>query len=200
MDRLSFLISKLNEEFSHNATPDDLLAIVAEIQTLIQQRKITTDKGSLSPRVSVVMPATSSNRVAHSSEPVPVSRQIPQTESSSKPIFSTSREVNEVILSPSSSVNDLLKKEVVEVGHILKETPIRDLRKAIGINDRFVFVNDLFMGDEEAFEETLKTINSFRIFGEAIFWIEKEVAKPLGWREEQDSVRNFLQLVRRRFL
>ena len=43
-----------------------------------------------------------------------------------------------------------------ELGSILKESPVKDLRKAIGINDRFVFINELFRGDEDMYERSIK--------------------------------------------
>ncbi len=84
------------------------------------------------------------------------------------------KELNEMIGLNESSLNDKLKESVIEIGHKLTDSPIRDLRKAIGINDRYVFINELFRGDEVMYERSLKTINSFRMFPEAEYWIERE--------------------------
>ena len=62
MDRLSYLISKLNEEFSQNASHDDLLAITREIEKRLLDLKATAGKGLPSSRVSVVMPASSGSK------------------------------------------------------------------------------------------------------------------------------------------
>ncbi len=82
---------------------------------------------------------------------------------------------------------------------MLKETPVKDLRKAIGINDRFLFINDLFRGDEAMYERSIKTINSFNIYAEAEYWISRELKIKLGWDNEKESVKHFDQLVKRRF-
>ena len=82
---------------------------------------------------------------------------------------------------------------------VLKETPIKDLRKAIGINDRFLFINDLFRGDEVMYERSIKTINSFNIYPEAEYWISRELKIKLGWDNELPVVAQFDQLVKRRF-
>ena len=83
--------------------------------------------------------------------------------------------------------------------HVLKDSPIRDLRKAIGINDRFVFINELFRGDEAMYERCIKTINSFNIYAEAEYWMNRELMVKLGWDNERESVKHFYQLVKRRF-
>ena len=109
------------------------------------------------------------------------------------------KELNEVMATKSSSLNEKLKEEVKEVAHVLNDAPVRDLRRAIGINDRFVFISELFRNDEVMYERSIKTINSFRILPEAQYWIERELKVKLGWDENKESTRHFYQLVKRRF-
>jgi len=98
------------------------------------------------------------------------------------------------------SLNDRLKQGKMELMETLKETPIKDLRKAIGINDRFLFINDLFRGDESMYERSIKTINSFNIFPEAEYWINRELKVKLSWKADDPTVIYFDQLIKRRFL
>jgi hypothetical protein len=109
------------------------------------------------------------------------------------------KELNEVMATKESSLNEKLKEEVKEVAHVLNDAPVRDLRRAIGINDRFVFISELFRNDEVMYERSIKTINSFRILPEAQYWIERELKVKLGWDENKESTRHFYQLVKRRF-
>ncbi len=111
-----------------------------------------------------------------------------------------SREINDIIGGGNgSSLNEKLKSDVVDLRSALNDTPVRDLKKAIGINDRYVFVNQLFRGDEAMYERSIKTINSFRILPEAEYWMERELKVKLGWDENRDITRHFYQLVKRRF-
>ena len=110
------------------------------------------------------------------------------------------REINDVIgTNGTSSLNEKLKSDIVELKSALNDTPVRDLRKAIGINDRYVFINQLFRGDEVMYERSLKTINGFRILPEAEYWMERELKVKLGWDENREATRHFYQLVKRRF-
>lgn len=108
------------------------------------------------------------------------------------------KEVND-LASQSESLNDRLKQGKTELVERLKESPVKDLRKAIGINDRFLFINDLFRGDENMYERCIKTINSFNIYAEAEYWISRELKVKLGWKDESETVQHFDQLVKRRF-
>jgi hypothetical protein len=109
------------------------------------------------------------------------------------------KEINDVMAGKDNSLNDKLKAPVVEVGHRLTDSPIRDLKKGIGVNDRYVFISELFRGDEVMYERSIKTINGFRIFAEAEYWIERELKVKLGWEEDKPATRHFYQLVKRRF-
>ncbi len=109
------------------------------------------------------------------------------------------REINELISHPKESLNDKLKQSKKEVAHALKESPIKDLRKAIGVNDKFTFINELFRGDEAMYERSIKTINGFHILPEAEYWMNRELKVKLGWNDSKEIVQHFYQLVRRRF-
>lgn len=108
------------------------------------------------------------------------------------------REVNDAT-GQGESLNDKLKQGKTELIEVLKETPVKDLRKAVGINDRFLFINELFRGDENMYERSIKTINTFNIYAEAEYWISRELKLKLGWNNEMPSVQHFDQLVKRRF-
>jgi hypothetical protein len=141
----------------------------------------------------------------------PISRFAPQPQQVLNPAFTSNietptlsqyqpqKEVHEMIAEKKESLNDRLKQERTEVAHVLKESPIKDLRKGIGINDRFTFVRELFRGDEAFYERSIKTINSFHIFSEAEYWINRELKFKIGWDEDKEVVKHFYQLVRRRF-
>jgi|SRR6476620_5452699 len=109
------------------------------------------------------------------------------------------KEVHELIGGQGESLNDRLKQEQKEVVHALKDSPIKDLRKGIGINDRFTFVSELFRGDDAMYERSIKTINGFNILSEAEYWINRELKFKLGWNDNKEEVQHFYHLVRRRF-
>jgi hypothetical protein len=77
--------------------------------------------------------------------------------------------------------------------------PIKDLKAAIGINDKFQFIASLFGGDEKAFEQAVKTINGFKIYAEAQFWIKSNLREQNKWDDTDELVKAFDLLVKRRF-
>jgi hypothetical protein len=108
-------------------------------------------------------------------------------------------DINQQVSLDEASLNDMHKTAKIELADRLQDSPVKDLRKAIGINDRYLYINELFNGNEAMFERTLKTLNSFSILPEAEFWIQRELKLKMGWNDENPQVQQFIQLVKRRF-
>ena len=129
--------------------------------------------------------------------PVEIPTMVHQPAQAQKEVF----ELNELLVAQHEhpELNERLKEEKIEVATVLQSAPVRDLKKAVGINDRYLFVNELFRGDESMYERSMKTINGFTIYPEAQYWIERELKVKLGWGDQSETAKLFDQLVRRRF-
>lgn len=110
-------------------------------------------------------------------------------------------ELNDTMINEGTlaSINDKLKQNKSEMASMLQDTPIRDLKKAISINDRHRFIHELFRDDENMYERSIKTINGFHILAEAEYWIQRELKLKLGWDTNLELVKTFDHLVKRRF-
>ncbi len=113
----------------------------------------------------------------------------------SKQVF----ELKDILVDNEETFNDKLKEEHAEINHQLKLEPVKDIKKAFNINEKYVFINELFRGDDAMFERSLKTINAFQIYPEAEYWIQRELKVKLGWNENSSTVQHFDTLVKRRF-
>lgn len=118
-----------------------------------------------------------------------------QTKTTNREMF----ELNDVMHNDVQSFNDVLRENKKEVATNLVDTPVKDLRKAIGINEKYLYINELFQGDENMYERSIKTINGFSVFPEAEHWIRRELHTKLCWINDNETVKQFDQLVRRRF-
>ena len=218
MERIQTLINRLQEQVRQNADVSQMQMTLQLLQSELNQLQKTSGRTLGTSKVSVVLPTpvaiapASITRKEVEEEQEVIS--IPKIKSKPKsqldlhfdpmneiPTFSQykiGKEVNEAV-EQQESFNDRLKENRTELMHSLKETPIRDLRKGIGINDRFVFISELFRGDEPMYERSIKTINSFNIYPEAEYWMNRELKIKLGWDDTKEIVKHFYQLVKRRF-
>lgn len=92
-------------------------------------------------------------------------------------------------------------KEARDVSEKLSNTPIRDLNTAMGINDRFLTVNELFGGDASAFKSCVDQINTMESYEDAKSYLLAEVAQKFDWSaaERLKKAAGFITLVQRRF-
>jgi hypothetical protein len=74
-------------------------------------------------------------------------------------------------------------------------SPVRDIRSAISLNDRILFINSLFAQDPMAFQETLTRINQMESLDEVVAYV---VAERPDWNLESDTVYRFMMAVRRK--
>lgn len=109
------------------------------------------------------------------------------------------RELNELVSQNNPSLNDKLKQSKTEIADRLGEMPVKDLKQAIGINDKFQFIQELFRGDIDMYERSIKTINECHSLQEAEYWIERELKIRQGWLDDTRPVQHFYSLVKKRF-
>ena len=72
---------------------------------------------------------------------------------------------------------------------------VRDIRSAISLNDRILFINTLFGQDPMAFQECLTRINQLETLDEAVEYVAS--ARP-EWDFESEVVYRFMMAVRRK--
>jgi hypothetical protein len=77
--------------------------------------------------------------------------------------------------------------------------PVSDLRTSIGINDRFLFINELFDGDMRRYDETLISINSCPSLEDALA-IFDNTRISMGWTADLESAGKLLEFIHRRFV
>lgn len=81
----------------------------------------------------------------------------------------------------------------------LQQVPLDDIRKSIGINDRFAFINELFGGNQQQYSENIEKLNSFSDYANARRLLYDELAVNFNWNKESKAFHQLDSLVKRRF-
>jgi hypothetical protein len=81
----------------------------------------------------------------------------------------------------------------------LQSKPLSDLKKSIGINEKFVFVKELFEGNHQLFNTSIDKLNSFSAYEQARRHLFEDLATPLQWNTESKAFSELNDLVKRRF-
>ncbi len=88
-----------------------------------------------------------------------------------------------------------------ELSDKLGNLPIKDLTKAMGINERMFTIKELFGGNQDKFKTVMSTINKLSSYEEAKEYLLNGVATELEWDSEDNYKKadKFVKLVQRRF-
>jgi hypothetical protein len=90
-------------------------------------------------------------------------------------------------------------KEDKSLATRMQKNPVSDLKKSIGINEKFSFINELFNGDLNAYNDAIEKLNSSSGLTDAIALLEDTLASNQKWDKELPAFLNLKTLVERRF-
>lgn len=109
-------------------------------------------------------------------------------------------------LKDESSIDPKLLELFVEakkqdLGGKLSQAPIKDLRKAFGINEKIFTIQELFGGDNQAYDKAINHLNDLEQYADAREYLINGVGSKYQWGEDRlfKKASKFIQLVRRRY-
>lgn len=98
------------------------------------------------------------------------------------------------------SLNDKISQNQhkTEINSVIQPA-VNDLRKAVGLNDKFAFIKGLFNNSVESFEKALTDLNACNTYSEAKHLVDHQLAKHYDWHQKPELHEQFLNVVKKRF-
>jgi hypothetical protein len=79
-----------------------------------------------------------------------------------------------------------------------QENKVSDFRTTIGINEKFLFINELFDGNMRIYDEAVQKLNASTTMAQAdLLLLDLKIV--YNWDSESPTVKKFVELVRRKF-
>jgi hypothetical protein len=135
-------------------------------------------------------PKVQVEKVEVEDEPIPAHETIP-TPAPEEPAMPTI--LGDAMAAGHKSLGDSFhgtKRDVASQITVDKTT----LKRAIGINDRFLMIRDMFGGDAAAFDRTVTKLDSFTELDEAIIWIHDN----FDWNADSKGAAQLVDLLQRK--
>ncbi len=92
------------------------------------------------------------------------------------------------------SVNDIRSDDMSKLEHKLSNRPVSSIQSAIGINDRFQYIRELFEGSTDNFVKAVADLDSMSDMKEAVGYLQTH----FKWKKNEASLK-FVNLIKRRF-
>ena len=108
------------------------------------------------------------------------------------------------------NVNDQFSKEVVSLNEKLQtdqttlaeehlSKKVENIKESLSINQKFMFVNELYGGNSEEFTKVLDRIEDCSNYQEALQVLDNHSSERSSWDMESNAVKELMDLVSRRF-
>ena len=143
---------------------------------------------------TTVAPATPEPKAEPAPAPTPVVPQqpvAPAPVAQPQPQSVEPQRVADVLGSGRKVLGDVSQNEIVPTPPMSK---IVDLRKAIGINDKFIMLRDLFGGNEAQYNTTIDALNSFTSLDDCMIYIVENFA----WNPDSEGAKLIVSLIERK--
>ena len=167
-------IEVLDEEGSEEFVEVDLDAPATgqtEVENDTPTAIFTTETNYVEPKIEVAVATATAS-------PVPESEQV----------------LGEVIKSNVRTIADSIKPKDTAAEAIVKGS-IDDIGKAVGINDRFLLIRDLFGGSSEEYERVVARLNEFDNFEDCMIYI----VENFDWNPNSDGTKLMMELLERKY-
>ena len=141
-----------------------------------------------------VAPATPEPKAEPAPAPTPIVPQqpvAPAPVAQPQPQSVEPQRVADVLGSGRKVLGDVSQNEIVPTPPMSK---IVDLRKAIGINDKFIMLRDLFGGNEAQYNTTIDALNSFTSLDDCMIYIVENFA----WNPDSEGAKLIVSLIERK--
>lgn len=101
------------------------------------------------------------------------------------------------------TINEKMSSQLAgKTGNITEQVSakkIDDLKQAINLNDKMLYVKDLFNGYSLAYSEAIEILNRFNSFDEADTFLKKNYVVKNTWESKPETTEKFYSLLKRRY-
>ena len=99
------------------------------------------------------------------------------------------------VIKPVETISDTIAPKPDMATQIHRQSAVVDLRRAVGVNDKYLLIRDLFGGNGSLYEITIRRLNEFQTFDECLIYI----AKNFSWNPDSDGARLLMDVLERKF-
>ncbi len=115
-------------------------------------------------------------------------------------IEKSKQQLNDRYSNEQKTINESLATEKVDVATALAASKrVESLQKSISVNQRYMFVKELFEGESEAFEGAITSIEECETFEDAVGLLVQNYARTYHWDMQSVEIKDFLKVIIKKF-
>ena len=120
--------------------------------------------------------------------------EVAVTKSATSVVPESEQVLGEVLKSDVRTIADIIAPKSTTVEQIAKGA-ISDINKAVGVNDRYLLIRDLFGGSAEEYERVVAVLNNFENLEDCMIYIDEH----FDWNPNSDGAKMMMELLERKY-
>ena len=220
LDFLKLLVARFHEQENVNGLELDVaLQKTQEVYGQLLQMKLTPETATLvekkSPKAD--LPEKEQSLKSHAGHVAPITASIPEPvpekvvvteekkivpapvyEEKKQQVDSAKAAILAEKISPTDfhPINETLahQKTGADLSSKLQTAPLSSITSGIGLNDKFLYIRELFYGDNALYNNTIRDLDAAKSLDSALDFIQLH----FDWDEKNETAQKFIALVYRR--
>jgi hypothetical protein len=188
---LELMLHKIEKLYQKAIVFKHLHAYPAEVTAVAEKKEVITAPVIIPPVIVSPPVIVESPKVEEKKEPVKIPELI------EKPVDLFGGDLPPVVEKPKPE-KKVEKKEEKPIVTNIQKPAIADITKAIGINDKFLFANELFATNMQEFNIAMQQLNTAESLEHAMDYFTN-LQQLYNWDVESETVKRLLDLVDRRY-
>ena len=192
-------LNSIEPEKIEESPDSELTALVSEEEVVVPEKPLETipeiideQPDNIDDGVVVLKESISDDVIPEEENLMAVNISDNKVEILVEEVEEAQKTLGETLVDSHQVVNDILSQEKIESEYQI--IPINSIWDGIGINDRFLFIRELFANSSAKFENTIGTLDKLNSIQEAVEYLKMN----FKWNKTEAS-QKFLVLVKRRF-
>lgn len=109
--------------------------------------------------------------------------------------------INDTFSEETHTINERFESEShsSSIAEAHETEKISEIQKSISVNQRYMFLNDLFGGDREVYEQALNNVEHSASFDDSVELLVQNYSKKYEWDMNSDEVKELLKVIFKRF-
>lgn len=181
-------------------TPKDSYSFIMETPEVIRHElEIDPDDNFEDSDEDLVTEDAVEKETIEPAKPEPIAQPVPEVKAEPKPVEKkeeVAAEKEEVL-----TINQRMSAQRNGSSSYTEQVaqPVTNLKAAITLNDKLIFIKDLFNGYSLAYSEAIEILNRFNTFEEANRFLTKNYTAKNNWDSKPETSEKFYALLKRRY-
>lgn len=109
------------------------------------------------------------------------------------------QQLNDRFANEQKTLNEKMATETVDIATAHAEKKVDSIHKSISVNQRYLFVKELFDGESEAFDNAISEVNDCDTFEDAVGLLVQNYAKVYHWNMQSGDIKDLLKIIIKKF-